>query len=62
MGNRRLRCKIIDLIEELLLMSIPLYVKHDDDRVCVIPNKPQTSNDLTTFPFANLKNQLNNDK
>jgi len=54
--------KIIDLIEELLLISIPLYVKHDDDRVCVIPNKPQTSNDLTTFPFANLKNQLNNDK
>ena len=54
--------KIIDLIEELLLISIPLYVKHDDDKVCVILKKPQTSSDLTTFPFANLKNQLNNDK
>ena len=54
--------KIIDLIEELLVISIPLYVKHDDDEDCVIPKKPQTSNDLTTFPFANLKNQLNNDK
>ena len=54
--------KIIDLIEELLLISIPLYVKHDDDEDCVIPKKPQTSNDLTTFPFANLKNQLNKDK
>ena len=54
--------KIIDLIEELLLISIPLYVKHHDDKVCVILKKPQTSSDLTTFPFANLKNQLNKDK
>ena len=52
----------IDLIEELLLISIPLYVKHHDDKVCVILKKPQTKNDLTTFPFADLKNQLNNDK
>ena len=54
--------KIIDLIEELLLISIPLYVKHDEDEVCVVLKKPQMNNDLMTFPFANLKNQLNNDK
>ena len=52
-----------DLIEEILILSVPLYSKHDSGHKCTVFSESRiTDNELLNSPFAGLKNQLNNKK
>ena len=54
------KIKIHDLIEEVLIMNVPLYAKHDDRKNCITFNEPQVTKQTTLVsPFAGLRNQLN---
>ena len=48
----------LDLIEEALIMAIPLTVLHVDDAVCKQPAAIAEAAKETTHPFAMLKSQM----
>ena len=55
--------KVHDLIEEILILDVPLYAKHDKEKNCITYNKPQVSKQRSIVtPFADLRNQLNKKK
>ena len=52
-----------DLIEEILILSVPLYSKHDLGQKCTTFSESKvTDRELLYSPFSGLKNQLNNKK
>ena len=56
------KIKLNDLIEELIIISLPLYFKHERSEDCITYDYDLESDRKKTLPFANLKNQLNNDE
>ena len=48
----------LDLVEEALIMAIPLTVLHVDDAVCKQPAAIAEAAKETTHPFAMLKSQM----
>tara|TARA_Y100000768_G_scaffold209319_1_gene157695 strand:+ start:2121 stop:2663 length:543 start_codon:yes stop_codon:yes gene_type:complete len=56
------KIKLRDLIEELIIISLPLYFKHENTRDCIAYDYKLDTRSTKTLPFANLKNQLNNDE
>ena len=50
--------KTLDLIEELLIMAIPLYVKHNINEKCVSHDANGFHKPQVTLPFVNLKNKI----
>ena len=56
------KIKLKDLIEELILISLPLYFKHESSKDCIDYDYKFDTESAKTLPFANLKNQLNNDE
>ena len=56
------KIKLNDLIEELIIISLPLYFKHERSEDCIAYDYELESDRTKTLPFANLKNQLNNDE
>lgn len=56
------KIKLKDLIEELIIISLPLYFKHESSKDCIAYDYKLDTESAKTLPFANLKNQLNNDE
>ena len=56
------KIKLKDLIEELIIISLPLYFKHESSKDCIDYDYKLDNESAKTLPFANLKNQLNNDE
>ena len=56
------KIKLKDLIEELIIISLPFYFKHKSSKDCIVYDYKLNNNRTKTLPFANLKNQLNNDE
>jgi len=56
------KIKLNDLIEELIIISLPLYFKHERSEDCIAYDYEFESDRTKTLPFANLKNQLNNNE
>ena len=56
------KIKLNDLIEELIIISLPLYFKHERSEDCIAYDYELESDRTKTLPFANLKNQLNNNE
>ena len=56
------KIKLKDLIEELIIISLPLYFKHESSKDCIDYDYKLDNESEKTLPFANLKNQLNNDE
>jgi len=53
----------LDLIEEVLIMSMPISALHEDDTVCVAADADDIAAEQgTTRPFADLKSQMANKK
>ena len=50
--------KVLDLIEELLIMAIPLYIKHNVNENCVSVDAIEFQKQQVTSPFADLKNKV----
>jgi len=50
--------KTLDLIEELLIIAIPLYIKHNVDEDCVSLSAIDFQKQQVTLPFADLKNRV----
>ena len=50
--------KTLDLIEELLIMAIPLYIKHNADEDCTSLDVIEFQKQQVTLPFADLKNRI----
>jgi uncharacterized protein len=48
----------LDLLEEVLIMAMPLAAKHVDDAVCKQPSAIAEAARKTTRPFAMLKSQM----
>ena len=56
------RLRPLDLVEEVLIMSMPISALHVDDAVCVEPDTDEEASEQgTTRPFADLKSQMEND-
>jgi uncharacterized metal-binding protein YceD (DUF177 family) len=52
-----------NLIEEILILSVPLYTKHEADIECLVFTETKVTDGETMHsPFSDLKNQLNNKK
>ena len=49
---------IVELIEEALLMTIPLVAMHDGDAGCTAKAEAGGTEEKMTLPFANLKAQM----
>ena len=56
------KIKLKDLIEELIIISLPLYFKHESSEDCIVYDYKLNTESTKALPFANLKNQLNNDE
>ena len=56
------KIKLKDLIEELIIISLPLYFKHESSEDCIVYDYKLHTESTKALPFANLKNQLNNDE
>jgi uncharacterized metal-binding protein YceD (DUF177 family) len=56
------RLRPLDLIEEVLIMSMPISALHVGDAVCVEPGTDEAASEKgTTRPFAGLKSQMEKD-
>jgi uncharacterized metal-binding protein YceD (DUF177 family) len=52
-----------NLIEEILILSVPLYTKHEAEKECLVFSETEVTDGETLHsPFSDLKNQLNNKK
>jgi uncharacterized metal-binding protein YceD (DUF177 family) len=51
----------LDLVEEALIMAMPLTAMHVDNKVCVAPGKCEEDPGEKLRPFALLKSQMGND-
>ena len=49
---------LAELVEEALIMAIPLVAMHDGDANCVATEAPREAEEKITMPFANLKAQM----
>jgi len=47
-----------ELVEEALIMAIPIVAMHDGDANCAATEAPREAEKKTTMPFANLKTQM----
>ena len=56
------KIKLKDVIEELIIISLPLYFKHESSEDCIVYDYKLNTESTKALPFANLKNQLNNDE
>ena len=56
------KIKLKDLIEELIIISLPLYFKHESSKDCIAYEYMLHTESANTLPFADLKKQLNNDE
>ena len=56
------KIKLKDLIKELIIISLPLYFKHESSEDCIVYDYKLNTESTKALPFANLKNQLNNDE
>jgi uncharacterized protein len=53
------RLRPLDLVEEVLIMSMPISALHEDDESCAEPDIEATTGEReTTRPFADLRSQL----
>ena len=59
MGEERLRP--MDLVEEVLIMAMPLAALHESDAACAKTKSPEETTGKTTRPFADLRSQMEND-
>jgi uncharacterized metal-binding protein YceD (DUF177 family) len=48
----------LDLVEEVLIMAMPLAARHVDDAACKEPIEIDEGSDDITRPFADLKSQM----
>ena len=56
------RLRPLDLVEEVLIMSMPISALHVDDAVCVEPDTDEEASEKGTIrPFADLKSQMENE-
>ena len=52
-----------NLIEEILILSVPLYTKHEAGKKCLVFSEEKVIKEESLYsPFSDLKNQLNNKK
>ncbi len=51
----------LDLVEEALIMALPLAVRHVDDAVCREPDLPDEEPGEMIRPFADLRSQMEQD-
>jgi len=51
----------MDLVDEALIMAMPLVMKHVDSETCRGPEKEKQGSGERTRPFANLKSQMEKD-
>jgi len=51
----------LDLVEESLIMAMPLVAMHVDDETCHRADTPATDSGEKTRPFASLKAQMKNE-
>ena len=49
----------LDVVEETLIMALPLVTMHPDDAACSGPVDASDANEGTVRPFADLKSQMN---
>ncbi|MGI9202172.1 MAG: YceD family protein [Woeseiaceae bacterium] len=49
---------IAELVEEALIMTIPFVAMHEGDAECAAQDAPGESAEKMTLPFANLKQQM----
>ena len=52
------RLRPLDLVEEALVMAMPLAALHVDDVACKRPDKDDSMESSTTRPFASLRSQM----
>ncbi len=55
------RLRPLDLVEEVLIMALPLAALHADDAACAGPATEATEQVSTTRPFASLKAQMDDE-
>jgi uncharacterized protein len=51
----------LDLVEEVLIMAMPLAALHGSDVACAETESPEETKGTTTRPFADLRSQMDND-
>jgi uncharacterized metal-binding protein YceD (DUF177 family) len=51
----------LDIVDEALVMAVPLAVLHEDDETCRAPDKVVEERRDTIRPFAALKAQMEKD-
>jgi uncharacterized protein len=51
----------LDIVDEALVMAVPLAVLHEDDETCKAPDEVGDKGKDTIRPFADLKAQMEND-
>ena len=55
------RLRPLDLVEEVLIMAMPLATLHESDAACAKIESPEETPGTTTRPFADLKSQMDKD-
>ena len=55
------RLRPLDLVEEVLIMALPLATLHDGDAACAERECPEEAPATKTRPFADLKLQMDKD-
>ncbi|NIV18585.1 MAG: hypothetical protein GWN47_09335 [Woeseiaceae bacterium] len=55
------RLRPLDLVEEVLIMAMPLATLHDSDAACATTAGREEAPGSTTRPFADLKSQMEKD-
>ena len=55
------RFRPIDLVEEALIMALPLSAMHDNSEACRTVDEKPSDEDEMTRPFAALKSQMEQD-
>jgi uncharacterized protein len=55
------RLRPLDLVEEVLIMAMPLAALHESDAACAETEGPEETKGTTTRPFADLRSQMEND-
>jgi len=54
------RVRPVDIVDELIVMAMPLSARHANDEDCKAPEEAGVASDDRTRPFADLRRQMEN--
>ena len=61
MGQRFSTMRPLDIVDEALVMAVPLAALHEDNETCMAPDDVVDEGSDTIRPFAALKSQMEKD-